>query len=178
LEDYYHTQGRDWERYAMIKARVVAGGRDAGQRLMAILRPFTYRKYIDFSAIQSLRDMKAMINREVQRLGTAADIKKGAGGIREVEFIAQAFQLIRGGKDARFQHPELRAILALLDAEGLLPAGASDELWRAYVLLDRKSTRLNSSHVKISYAVFCLKKKSISLAGANPARRPRHPRLG
>ena len=135
LEDYYHTQGRDWERYAMIKARVVAGGRDAGQRLMAILRPFTYRKYIDFSAIQSLRDMKAMINREVQRLGTAADIKKGAGGIREVEFIAQAFQLIRGGKDARFQNPELRAILALLDAEGLLPAGASDELWRAYVLL-------------------------------------------
>src|SRR5690606_8908494 len=135
LEDYYHTQGRDWERYAMIKARVVAGGRDAGQRLMAILRPFTYRKYIDFSAIQSLRDMKAMINREVQRLGTAADIKKGAGGIRQVEFIAQSFQLIRGGKHARFQNPELRAVLGLLDAECLVPAGAGDEVRRGYVFL-------------------------------------------
>ncbi len=135
MEDYYHTQGRDWERYAMIKARVVAGDGQAGERLMAILRPFTYRRYIDFSAIQSLRDMKAMINREVQRLGMAGDIKKGAGGIREVEFVAQAFQLIRGGKDARFQNPRLADILPLLDAEGLLPSGAADDLWRAYCFL-------------------------------------------
>lgn len=135
MADYYHTQGRDWERYAMIKARVVAGDRVAGEGLMAILRPFTYRKYIDYSAIQSLRDMKSMINREIARLGMAADIKKGAGGIREVEFVAQAFQLIRGGKDARFRNPVLGDILPLLETEGLLPAGAAEELWRAYLFL-------------------------------------------
>src|SRR5690606_29663268 len=135
MTDYYHTQGRDWERYAMIKARVVAGDREAGERLMAILRPFTYRKYIDYSAIQSLRDMKGMINREIARLGMARDIKKGAGGIREVEFVAQAFQLVRGGKDARFRNPALRDILPLLGSEGLLPASAPEELWHAYLFL-------------------------------------------
>ncbi|MCK9563364.1 MAG: bifunctional [glutamate--ammonia ligase]-adenylyl-L-tyrosine phosphorylase/[glutamate--ammonia-ligase] adenylyltransferase [Bacteroidales bacterium] len=135
MADYYHTQGRDWERYAMIKARVVAGDRAAGEGLMAILRPFTYRKYIDYSAIQSLRDMKGMINREIARLGMAGDIKKGAGGIREVEFVAQAFQLIRGGKDARFRNPVLRDILPLLETEGLLPGGVAEDLWRAYLFL-------------------------------------------
>ncbi|KJS06061.1 MAG: hypothetical protein VR73_10700 [Gammaproteobacteria bacterium BRH_c0] len=135
MEEYYQTQGRDWERYAMVKARVVAGDQAAGKKLMAILRPFTYRKYIDFSAIQSLRDMKALINREVKRLGMNADIKKGAGGIREVEFIAQAFQLIRGGKDSRFQNAELKEILPLLDSEGLLPTGVSAQLWQAYEFL-------------------------------------------
>ena len=135
MEEYYQAQGRDWERYAMIKARVVAGDAEAGRRLMTILRPFTYRKYIDFSAIQSLRDMKALINRELKRQGLEQDIKKGAGGIREVEFIAQAFQLIRGGKDDRFQNPALREILPLLDREGLLPDGVPDQLIRAYEFL-------------------------------------------
>jgi len=135
MEEYYQTQGRDWERYAMIKARVVAGAREDGEALMAILRPFTYRRYIDFTAIQSLRDMKNLINREVARLGNADDVKKGAGGIREVEFIAQAFQLIRGGKDKRFQNPSLQAILGLLAEEQLLPAGEPELLWRAYEFL-------------------------------------------
>lgn len=135
MEDYYQTQGRDWERYAMIKARVVAGDPLAGDRLMKLLRPFTYRKYIDFTAIEALRDMKALINREVQRKGMADNIKRGAGGIREVEFIAQAFQIIRGGRDSRFQEPGLLAILKLLDAEGLLPAGKADLLTEAYTFL-------------------------------------------
>ena len=69
MQEYYQDQGRDWERYAMIKARVIAGDRAAGEQLLAALRPFTYRRYIDFSAIESLRGMKAMINREVQRRG-------------------------------------------------------------------------------------------------------------
>lgn len=135
MEEYYQTQGRDWERYAMIKARPVAGDAEDCARLMAILRPFTYRKYIDFSAIRSLRDMKALINREVARLGAGDDIKKGGGGIREVEFIAQAFQLIRGGKDRRFQDPSLQAVLRLLDGERLLPATVADGLWQAYEFL-------------------------------------------
>ncbi len=135
MEEYYQSQGRDWERYAMIKARVVAGDAAAGQRLMTMLRPFTYRRYIDYSAIQALRDMKALINREIKRSGAENDIKKGAGGIREVEFIAQAFQIIRGGRDNRFQQQPLRRILPLLEEEQLLPPGTAERLYRAYSFL-------------------------------------------
>jgi glutamate-ammonia-ligase adenylyltransferase len=135
MEEYYQAQGREWERYAMIKARVVAGDRAAGAKLMAMLRPFTYRKYIDFSAIDSLRDMKALINREVQRKGISGDVKRGAGGIREVEFIAQAFQLIRGGRDVRFQAQSLKEVLALLGEEALLPASDVEKLYQSYTFL-------------------------------------------
>ncbi|WP_461480596.1 bifunctional [glutamate--ammonia ligase]-adenylyl-L-tyrosine phosphorylase/[glutamate--ammonia-ligase] adenylyltransferase [Porticoccus sp.] len=135
MEEYYQTQGRDWERYAMIKARVVAGDQRAGAQLMALLRPFTYRKYIDFSAFESLRSMKAMINREVQRKGLSGDVKRGAGGIREVEFIAQAFQIIRGGRDNRFQTPPLKEVLPLLAEEGLLPTEQVRQLYEGYTFL-------------------------------------------
>ena len=135
MEEYYQTQGREWERYAMIKARVVAGDREAGAKLMAMLRPFTYRKYIDFSAIESLRDMKGLINREVQRKGISGDVKRGAGGIREVEFVAQAFQLIRGGRDVRFQVQALKEVLALLGEEALLPVGDVETLYQSYTFL-------------------------------------------
>ena len=144
LEEYYQTQGREWERYAMIKARIVTGKQSASEGLSAqllepglseMLRSFTYRKYIDFTAIESLRDMKALINREVARRGKAEDVKLGAGGIREVEFIAQAFQLIRGGRDSRFQNPRLRDILQLLDAEQLLSEAGGAHLWEAYRFL-------------------------------------------
>ena len=99
LEQYYQDQGRDWERYAMIKARVVAGDQVMGAQLLDLLRPFVYRRYLDFSAIEALRTMKQLIQQEVRRKGMADNIKLGAGGIREVEFIAQAFQLIHGGRD-------------------------------------------------------------------------------
>ncbi|MFT5721034.1 MAG: glutamate-ammonia-ligase adenylyltransferase [Motiliproteus sp.] len=135
IEEYYQDQGRDWERYAMIKARVVAGDREAGAVLMRDLRPFVYRKYLDYSAFDSLRKMKAMINREVRRKNLYANVKLGPGGIREVEFIAQAFQLIRGGRDTRLQQPELRIILGLLPETVGMPQQVSDELYLAYQLL-------------------------------------------
>ncbi|HAD08062.1 MAG TPA: bifunctional [glutamate--ammonia ligase]-adenylyl-L-tyrosine phosphorylase/[glutamate--ammonia-ligase] adenylyltransferase, partial [Porticoccaceae bacterium] len=139
MEEYYQNQGRDWERYAMVKSRVIGvpgSDRDpAADNLERILRAFTYRRYTDFSVIQSLRDMKAMINLEVQRRGLSNNIKLGHGGIREVEFIAQAFQLVWGGRDQRFQQRELRAILRLLDEEQSLPDGAGAGLWQAYVFL-------------------------------------------
>jgi glutamate-ammonia-ligase adenylyltransferase len=122
MEEYYQDQGRDWERYAMIKARVIAGDRAAGEQLLAALRPFTYRRYIDFSAIEALRGMKAMINREVQRRGKTTDVKLGAGGIREIEFIVQSFQLIRGGRETALQERRLLVVLELLGALGHLPA--------------------------------------------------------
>jgi glutamate-ammonia-ligase adenylyltransferase len=135
MEEYYQDQGRDWERYAMIKARVIAGDHAAGEQLLTALRPFTYRRYIDFSAIESLRGMKAMINREVQRRGKTTDVKLGAGGIREIEFIAQSFQLIRGGRETALQERRLLAVLELLGRLGHLPAAVVAELGEAYVFL-------------------------------------------
>ncbi len=134
-EEYYQDQGRDWERYAMIKARVVAGDAVAGAQLMDALRPFTYRRYLDYSAFESLRAMKAMINREVKRKGMTEDVKLGPGGIREIEFIAQSFQLIRGGRDARLQERALLKVLDVLAEQAAMPAEAVDELKEAYVFL-------------------------------------------
>jgi glutamate-ammonia-ligase adenylyltransferase len=135
MENYYQDQGRDWERYAMIKARVIAGDKQQGVELLNILKPFVYRKYIDFSAFESLREMKEMINREVRRKGLEHNVKLGSGGIREVEFIAQAFQLIRGGRDTRLQQRELLNILPLLPEVVGMPQTAVAELVEAYTFL-------------------------------------------
>lgn len=135
LTSYYQNQGREWERYAMLKARPVAGDLDAGNELLASLRPFVYRKYLDFGAIESLREMKSLINREVRRKGMADNIKLGHGGIREVEFVIQALQLIRGGRDTELQVPSLRKALARLPALELLPQPVIDELEADYVFL-------------------------------------------
>lgn len=135
MEQYYQSQGRDWERYAMVKARPVAGDRVAGERLLGALRPFTYRRYIDFGAIEALRAMKAMIHREVQRRGKTTDVKLGSGGIREIEFIVQSFQLIRGGREPRLQQRALLTVLDVLGELGCLPATAVHELHAAYVFL-------------------------------------------
>ncbi|VAX01300.1 Glutamate-ammonia-ligase adenylyltransferase, partial [hydrothermal vent metagenome] len=93
MEDYYQIHGREWERYAMIKARVIAGDQEQGEQLLARLKPFVYRRYVDYSAFESIREMKAMIQKEVKRKNKELNIKVGAGGIREIEFIGQVFQL-------------------------------------------------------------------------------------
>lgn len=135
LTSYYQDQGREWERYAMLKARPVAGDVAGGHELLDRLKPFIYRKYLDFGAIESLREMKAMIHREVKRLGRDDNIKLGRGGIREVEFVVQAFQLIRGGRDTELQVTSLRAAMASLVTLELLPAQVVDELRDDYVFL-------------------------------------------
>jgi len=135
FEDYYYHQGREWERYAMIKARVVAGDVDQGQQLTNIIRPFVYRKYTDFTSFQALRDMKRMIMAEVHRKGGEQNIKLGQGGIREIEFIAQACQLIYGGRDTSLQHPGLMPVFALLRSKGYLPGEWVDTLMNAYRFL-------------------------------------------
>lgn len=135
LEQYYQDQGRDWERYAMIKARVVGGDFQAGGQLLAMLRPFVYRRYLDFTAIEALRTMKQLIQQEVRRKGMDGNIKLGAGGIREVEFIAQAFQLIHGGRDLSLQQRPLLKVLATLEAEGYLPSAVVGELREGYRFL-------------------------------------------
>ena len=135
LEEYYQDQGRDWERYAMIKARPITGDPERAAELMGELRPFIYRRYVDFGVIESLRGMKQMISAEVRRRGLEDNVKLGHGGIREVEFIAQCFQLIRGGRDLGLQQRELLSVLEECASLGCLPRAAVDELRAAYLFL-------------------------------------------
>jgi len=144
MENYYLIHGREWERYAMIKARVVAGEERDGAQLMAMLKPFVYRRYLDFGAYESLREMKALVMREVQRRDMAQNIKLGAGGIREIEFIAQVFQLIRGGQDRALQTPSLFAVFAHLREQNYLPAATVTELLQAYTFLRLSEHRLQA----------------------------------
>ncbi len=144
LESYYGAQAREWERYAMIKARVVAGDRQAGRELTDMLRPFVYRRYLDFGAIESLREMKRMISAELHKKGMAANIKLGPGGIREIEFIGQAFQLIRGGRDKGLQVRPILEVLGVLEDRELLPGYVVKELSEAYVYLRRVENRLQA----------------------------------
>ncbi|MGP3592680.1 bifunctional [glutamate--ammonia ligase]-adenylyl-L-tyrosine phosphorylase/[glutamate--ammonia-ligase] adenylyltransferase [Vagococcus sp. WN89Y] len=145
LEDYYQEQGRDWERYAMVKARIMGDNDSAhASELRAMLRPFVYRRYIDFSVIQSLRNMKGMIAREVRRRGLKDNIKLGAGGIREIEFIVQVFQLIRGGREPSLQSRALLPTLAAIDQLHLLPDGDAGRLREAYLWLRRLENLLQS----------------------------------
>ncbi len=141
-EHYYQTHGRDWERYALIKARPVAGAVEAGYRLLERLMPFVYRKYLDYGAIESIRSMKLLIERELSRKGLADNVKLGKGGIREIEFIAQSFQLIRGGRDRGLQDNRLLPTLDRLAQRKVLPAEVCADLRRAYVHLRNVEHRL------------------------------------
>lgn len=135
MENYYQQHGREWERYAMIKARVIAGACEQSLQLMQDLKPFVYRKYIDYSAFESLREMKAMITGEVRRKGLINNVKLGSGGIREIEFIAQVFQLIRGGRDTRLQARSLLKIFPLLPEAVGMPQSVVDQLICSYLFL-------------------------------------------
>ncbi len=135
MENYYQSQGRDWERYALIKGRIVAGDQQRGADLLELLRPFVYRRYLDFSAFEALRSMKMQINKQVRRKGLSEDIKLGQGGIREVEFIVQALQLVHGGRDKRLQEPSLYKAMIELEANDYLPAQTVAQLTSAYAFL-------------------------------------------
>jgi glutamate-ammonia-ligase adenylyltransferase len=145
MEHYYQEQGRDWERYAWIKARAVAGDLRSGQELLKRLRPFVYRRYLDFGAFESLRAMKHMISQEVARRGMHQNVKLGRGGIREIEFFGQMFQLIRGGVSPELQRGPIRDVLAALAAEGHIPEEVGRELDAAYVFLRSVEHRLQEA---------------------------------
>jgi glutamate-ammonia-ligase adenylyltransferase len=142
LNDYLQAHGRDWERYAWIKARAITGIEAYKLIHAESVRPFIYRRYLDFGVFESLREMKALIQKEVARRDLAEHVKLGPGGIREIEFIVQAFQLIRGGQDRRMQTPSLLAVLPQLAGGKLLPARVAQELETAYVFLRRLENRL------------------------------------
>ncbi|WP_349920977.1 bifunctional [glutamate--ammonia ligase]-adenylyl-L-tyrosine phosphorylase/[glutamate--ammonia-ligase] adenylyltransferase [Aeromonas veronii] len=137
MEDYYQHHGRNWERYAMVKARVLGPQCEHAQALTELLRPFVFRRYIDFGVIDGLRQMKAMIAAEVRRKGLEGNIKLGAGGIREVEFIAQALQLIRGGREPALRVRHLPEALAAIAQGGALEPERTERLLGAYRFLRR-----------------------------------------
>ncbi|MCH4243117.1 bifunctional [glutamate--ammonia ligase]-adenylyl-L-tyrosine phosphorylase/[glutamate--ammonia-ligase] adenylyltransferase [Acinetobacter gerneri] len=136
FEKYLSQHGREWERYAWIKARVVSGD-EQGEELLEMTRPFVFRKYVDYTAFEAMREMKAMIEREVARRNIADDIKLGAGGIREVEFIVQVFQLIYGGSKLELQDRQCLISLKHLGEVGLLDQQAVEDLEDAYLFLRR-----------------------------------------
>jgi len=142
MEEYYQAQGRDWERYAWIKARVVAGDKQAGAQLLERLKPFIYRRYLDFGAFESLRSMKQKISLEVKRKGMANNIKIGPGGIREIEFFGQIFQLIRGGVTPSLQERRIHKVLDVLANENYIHRNVCDELTSAYIFLRNTEHRL------------------------------------
>ncbi len=142
LEQYFQREGRDWERYAWQKARPVAGDLAAGEAFLRTLRPFVYRRYLDFGALEGLRGMKAMITAEVERREMQDDIKRGPGGIREIEFLAQALQLIRGGREPELQTRGLLASLEVLIAQRQIEAQTGMALRDDYLFLRRLENRL------------------------------------
>ncbi len=144
MESYYESQARQWERYAMIKSRVLTGEPEAVARLVAMLQPFVYRRYLDFNAIESIRDMKRLIGRELLKKGISDNIKLGPGGIREIEFIGQAFQLIRGGRQPELQIRPILEVLSNLSELKLLPEDAVQELVDAYRFLRLVENRLQA----------------------------------
>jgi glutamate-ammonia-ligase adenylyltransferase len=135
FEDYLQAHGRDWERYAYVKARALTQQAEFESLRNDVLRPFVFRRYLDFGVFESLREMKALIGRDVLRRDRAASLKLGVGGIREIEFIVQAFQLVRGGQDGALRQQSLLKVLPLLSGARLLPADAVQDLAQAYDFL-------------------------------------------
>jgi glutamate-ammonia-ligase adenylyltransferase len=140
LEQYLITQGRTWERYAWLKARAVTGDADAA--LAEIVTPFVFRKYLDYDAYAGLRDVHRQIREQGARRDYAGNVKLGEGGIREVEFVVQALQIVRGGREPALRVRGTLPALAAIEARGLLPLGTVPALRAAYVHLRNVEHRL------------------------------------
>ncbi|WP_123102902.1 bifunctional [glutamate--ammonia ligase]-adenylyl-L-tyrosine phosphorylase/[glutamate--ammonia-ligase] adenylyltransferase [Acidithiobacillus sulfuriphilus] len=171
MEQYYQVHGRGWERYALIKARPVAGELRFGAQVLHGLRPFVYRRYLDFTALDALREVKALMDAEQQR--GPDDIKKGLGGIREIEFIVQSLQLIHGGRNPTLRGTNTLAVLHGLHAAGLLPADDAALLHKAYLFYrntehclqmvhDRQTQRLPQNQAEWERLAYALQQDSVA----------------
>lgn len=170
FEDYLLRHGRAWERYAYVKARAVTGRELYAELYANAVRPFVYRRYVDFGVFESLREMKGLISREVERRDLADNVKLGPGGIREIEFVVQAMQLVRGGQDKRLQVQSLLTVLPLLEAGRLLPPNAVHELRESYCFLRRLENRLQMLEDRQTHALPTdeLARERIALAMLQP----------
>lgn len=144
MEQYYQREGRDWERYALIKARPVAGDIKAGQRLLTELKPFVYRRYIDYGSIEALQEMHASVQEDARRKDRLDDIKRGPGGIREIEFLAQCFQILRGGREPGLQTPSLDGALSEIESLGLLDQDRMLQVRHDYAFLRFLENRIQA----------------------------------
>jgi [glutamine synthetase] adenylyltransferase / [glutamine synthetase]-adenylyl-L-tyrosine phosphorylase len=153
LEDYLQQHGRDWERYAWVKARAIVGAAAYASAYEEFVRPFVYRRYLDFGVFESLRSMKALIVREVGRRDLEHDLKLGKGGIREVEFIVQSLQLVRGGSDRRLQNAALLKVLPLLAGSKLVSGDDIAELSEAYLKLRKAENALQMMRDQQTHAL-------------------------
>ncbi len=142
MEQYYQLQGRDWERYAMIKAKLITGRKVDRDYLQSMLSPFVYRRYLDFSMLESIREMKAMINAQMKRKRMTNNIKLGRGGIREIEFIGQTLQLIRAGREPELRERSIVKVLTLLAEKQYLQKDEVEKLLEAYWFLRKLENRL------------------------------------
>jgi glutamate-ammonia-ligase adenylyltransferase len=144
LEQYYQREGREWERYALIKARPVAGDLGAGKQFIEDVRPFVYRRYIDYSSVEALQEMHATVLDDARRKDRLDDIKRGPGGIREIEFLAQCLQILRGGRETNLQTPSLDAALTEIGKLGLLERSTIGEIRNDYAYLRFLENRIQA----------------------------------
>ncbi|MDH3923651.1 MAG: bifunctional [glutamate--ammonia ligase]-adenylyl-L-tyrosine phosphorylase/[glutamate--ammonia-ligase] adenylyltransferase [Xanthomonadales bacterium] len=144
LEQYYQREGRDWERYALIKARPVAGDLETGACFISDIRPFVYRRYIDYSSVEALQEMHSNVQDDARRKDRLDDIKRGPGGIREIEFLAQCFQLLRGGREPSLQTPSLDRALREIERLGLLESNVVNEIRHDYTYLRFLENRIQA----------------------------------
>lgn len=144
MEDYYQDQGREWERFAMVKARVLHGDAGVRERMDALIKPFVFRRYIDYGVLEAIRRLKALINQDQRRKQQSDNIKLGAGGIREIEFIVQAFQLIRGGRETALRDRSLLRTLAKLPELELLSETEAQQLRDSYFFLRKTENILQA----------------------------------
>ncbi len=142
LANYFQTQARPWERYAWLKGRAITGHPATISALEQLVKPFVYRPYLDFGAMEEMRDLHAQIRAEATKRNRLTDIKVGEGGIREVEFVAQMPQLIRGGREARLRTRSTRDALSEIAALGLMPTDRVNALLESYTFLRNLEHRL------------------------------------
>jgi len=142
LEEYYQAQGREWERYAFIKARPVAGDIKAGYKLLKNLNSFIYRRYFDYGTFDSFKDMKKRISLQVKNEKMQDNIKLGSGGIREIEFFGQIFQLIRGGVEPELQERNILIVLDSLVKYSCIDEATNKDLSKAYIFLRLVENRI------------------------------------
>ncbi len=142
LCNYYQEQGRDWERYALIKVRFICGIAAAGEEVLNIMRSFVYRPYVDYGAIETLREMKSLISKDILLKKKENDIKQGPGGIREIEFIAQTQQLIHGGRNYQLQHRNLLTTLQHLGSSEFIDIDTVNKLREVYIFLRNLEHRI------------------------------------
>jgi glutamate-ammonia-ligase adenylyltransferase len=153
LEDYLQQHGRDWERYAWIKARAIVGADAYSSAYDEFVRPFVFRRYLDFGVFEALRNMKALIVREVARRDLEHHLKLGKGGIREIEFIVQSMQLVRGGSDRRLQNTALLEVLPLLAGSKLMSGEDVAQLTEAYLILRKAENALQMMRDQQTHAL-------------------------